>query len=382
LQKQLDICPPIDLVRDLGILDSRTWPDTFQFDFHQHVGHLERLLEELNMNEHFDNVFRDWQDLLEKIYRESTFLCAAKRDKMDPSKFWQVVMIQYSGQFNTGLSEEFQNFIYAVLSIPFSSAAVESGFSYLTHLRGKERYSLLPDTSEGILIVKLNGQKIMYFRPQRYSRIYLLQGHLRCDDLSVSGQPRKRAKTVESISLAVVNDAMETCSAADETVSVIGDEFRFSEELLGEVEDEQVANMVDSGLGATLAPEIVHTDIVPDESDEDVVFIRPGANPPRTPLCLSCPVPTMVPPVPLCLTCFPPLGSNAEFPQSAVGSDHTSNDDNSAGEGTSSGPLSAAEKTYLGVKRRFTECLQANINENLKNKVPRNDPSDNDDTEE
>ena len=79
------------------------------------------------MDEHFDNVFRDWQDLLEKIYRESTFLCAAKRDKMDPSKFWQVVMIQYSGQFNTGLSEEFQNFIYAVLSIPFSSAAVESG---------------------------------------------------------------------------------------------------------------------------------------------------------------------------------------------------------------------------------------------------------------
>ena len=112
----------------------------------------------------------------------------------------------------------------------------------------------------------------MYFRPQRYSRIYLSQGHLRCDDLSVSGQPRKRAKKVESISLAVVNDAMETCSAADETVSVIGDEFRFSEDLLGEVEDEQVA---DSGLGATLAPEIVQTDVVPDESDEDIVFIRP-----------------------------------------------------------------------------------------------------------
>ena len=52
--------------------------------------------------------------------------------------------------------------------------------------------------------------------------------------------------------------------------------------------------------------------------------------------------------VPLCLTCPPPVGSNAELHQSAVGSDHTSIYDNSAGEGTSSGPMSAAEKTYLG----------------------------------
>ena len=95
----------------------------------------------------------------------------------------------------------------------------------MTHIRGKERYSLLPDTTEGILIVKLNGPKIIYFNPQPYSKLFLRETHLRCDDISVMGQPRKPKK--KAISVDVLNDAIQACSAGDETLSVLGDEFRF-----------------------------------------------------------------------------------------------------------------------------------------------------------
>ena len=63
-------------------------------------------------------------------------------------------------------------------------------FSIMNIIRGQRRWSLLTGTTDGLMMIALNGVPIGEFNVQRFSIKWIRDlGHLRCDDFSHVGQP-------------------------------------------------------------------------------------------------------------------------------------------------------------------------------------------------
>ena len=174
-----------ELQRRLRIMDHRLWPnDLNRAVYQEYIDSIAYLAEELNMGEKRSEIQDAWFDLMRKLYKEKTFMCAVQRDKVAPWEMWQSILMQIKD-----LDEDLKNFIKGILSIPFSAAIVERGYSTMKYIRGKLRWHLSPYTTNGLMMIALNGQPISEFNVEKYTRLWLDQGHLRCDDLSVMGQP-------------------------------------------------------------------------------------------------------------------------------------------------------------------------------------------------
>ena len=66
----------------------------------------------------------------------------------------------------------------------------EIWFSIMNNIRGQRRWSLLTGTTDGLMMIALNGVPIGEFNVQRFSIKWIRDlGHLRCDDFSHVGQP-------------------------------------------------------------------------------------------------------------------------------------------------------------------------------------------------
>ena len=71
----------------------------------------------------------------------------------------------------------------------------EIWFSIMKHIRGQRRWSLITSTTDGLMMIALNGVPIGEFNVQRFSIKWIRDlGHLRCDDFSVAGQPHSTAE--------------------------------------------------------------------------------------------------------------------------------------------------------------------------------------------
>ena len=57
----------------------------------------------------------------------------------------------------------------------------------MNRIRTKARWALQPPTVQGLMQIQINGCSILDFLPERFSRIYLSQGYLRCDSIQPSG---------------------------------------------------------------------------------------------------------------------------------------------------------------------------------------------------
>ena len=78
----------------------------------------------------------------------------------------------------------------AVTSIIRVHLNKEIWFSIMNNIRGQRRWSLLTGTTDGLMMIALNGVPIGEFNVQRFSIKWIRDlGHLRCDDFSHVGQP-------------------------------------------------------------------------------------------------------------------------------------------------------------------------------------------------
>ena len=196
-----------ELQRHLKVMDHRLWPENVynpqqhklpvnylghrpKPDFfnpqlrRQHMDAIAYLANQVNMGDKYYEIEEAWLKLMIKLYSEKTFMCAVRKDKVAPWEMWQSLLMQIKD-----LDEDLRRFIKSILAIPFSAAIVERGYSVMKHIRGKLRWRLSPETTNGLLMISLNGVPIAEFNVQKYTMLWLRQGHLRCDDLSVSGQP-------------------------------------------------------------------------------------------------------------------------------------------------------------------------------------------------
>ena len=196
-----------ELQRHLKIMDHRLWPQNCvnhqqqrkttgklgpqpKPDFfdrklsQQHMDSLAYLADQVNMGDKYYEIHDAWDKLMRKLYTEETFMLAVRKDKVAPWEMWQSLLMQIKD-----LDEDLRQFIKSILAIPFSAAIVERGYSIMKHIRGKLRWRLSPETTNGLMMISLNGCPISEFNVEKYTRLWLRQGHLRCDDISVIGQP-------------------------------------------------------------------------------------------------------------------------------------------------------------------------------------------------
>ena len=65
----------------------------------------------------------------------------------------------------------------------------------MNNIRGQRRWSLLTGTTDGLMMIALNGVPIGEFNVQRFSIKWIRDlGHLRCDDFHVVGQPHSKTE--------------------------------------------------------------------------------------------------------------------------------------------------------------------------------------------
>ena len=69
----------------------------------------------------------------------------------------------------------------------------------MNNIRGQRRWSLLTGTTDGLMMIALNGVPIGEFNVQRHSIKWIRDlGHLRCDDFSHVGQPHSTTGSVHT----------------------------------------------------------------------------------------------------------------------------------------------------------------------------------------
>ena len=134
-----------------GYLGPRPLPDFFNRQIRQqHKEDIAYLTKQVNMGDRYREVDDAWLKLMRKLYSEKTFMCAVRKDKVAPWEMWQSLLMQIKD-----LDEDLRHFIKSILAIPFSAAIVERGYSIMKHIRGKLRWRLTPETTNGLMMISL-----------------------------------------------------------------------------------------------------------------------------------------------------------------------------------------------------------------------------------
>lgn len=119
-------------------------------------------------------IIDQWQLLLQKMIETTEFL---ENRKAHPLHFWSKMLATESLPW----SKEIKTFIRTILVLPIGSADAERGFSILKHARYDRRSSLVTDTLDAILRLRINGPNIEEFDALKYAKLWEQAGKMLTD---------------------------------------------------------------------------------------------------------------------------------------------------------------------------------------------------------